>query len=158
MHPRSANISKRCTESETDIQIRSRGMGLWGGSGLVKTGPTRWDRHSESWVFMREVAADDPDNADEASVAARIRELLRLPEIELKIHKIGRWDVEGVVARRYREGRVLQAGDAAHRHPPVSALGLTPRHNARKNAVRVRSAHRARSRCTIQLCESPPAL
>ena len=100
------------------------GMGLWAGGGLVKTGPTRWDRHSESWVFMREVAADDADTIDEAQVAARIRELLRLPEIELKIHKIGRWDVEGVVARRYREGRVLLAGDAAHRHPPVSALGL----------------------------------
>jgi len=51
-------------------------------------------------------------------------ELLRLPGIELKIHKIGRWDVEGVVARRYREGRALLAGDAAHRHPPVSAPGL----------------------------------
>ena len=100
------------------------GMGLWAGGGLVKTGPKRWDRHSESWVFMREVAADDPDTVDEAGVAARIRELLRLPDIELKIHKIGRWDVEGVVARRYREGRVLLAGDAAHRHPPVSALGL----------------------------------
>ena len=100
------------------------GLGLWAGGGLVKTGPKRWDRHSESWVFMREVAADDPDTVDDAGVAARIRELLRLPDIELKIHKIGRWDVEGVVARRYREGRVLLAGDAAHRHPPVSALGL----------------------------------
>ena len=100
------------------------GLGLWAGGGLVKTGPTRWDRHSESWVFMREVSADDAEVIDEAGVAARIRELLRLPDIELKVHKIGRWDVEGVVARRYRAGRVLLAGDAAHRHPPVSALGL----------------------------------
>lgn len=37
---------------------------------------------------------------------------------------IGRWDVQGVVARHYRFGRVLLAGDAAYRHPPVSALGL----------------------------------
>ena len=100
------------------------GLGLWAGGGLVKTGPTRWDRHSESWVFMREVSADDAEVIDEAGTAARIRELLRLPDIELTVHKIGRWDVEGVVARRYRAGRVLLAGDAAHRHPPVSALGL----------------------------------
>jgi 2,4-dichlorophenol 6-monooxygenase len=100
------------------------GQGVWAGGGLVKTGPTRWDRHSESWVFMRELSPDDPEVIDETNVVARIRELLRIPELELRVHKIGRWDVEGVVADQYRFGRVLLAGDAAHRHPPVSALGL----------------------------------
>ncbi len=104
--------------------INPDGQGQWAGGGLVKTGPTRWDRHSESWVFMREVSADDPEVIDEASVAARMRELLRLPDFNPVVHKIGRWDVEGVVAARYRAGRVFLAGDAAHRHPPVSALGL----------------------------------
>ena len=104
--------------------INPDGQGQWAGGGLVKTGPTRWDRHSESWVFMREVAADDPDDIDESNVVARMRELLRLPDFSPVVHKIGRWDVEGVVARQYRSGRVFLAGDAAHRHPPVSALGL----------------------------------
>ena len=104
--------------------INPDGKGQWAGGGLVKTGPTRWDRHSESWVFMREVSADDPEVIDESSVVPRMRELLRLPDFDPVIHKIGRWDVEAVVARRYRAGRVFLAGDAAHRHPPVSALGL----------------------------------
>ena len=33
--------------------------------------------------------------------------------------------LEGVLASRFRAGRVLLAGDAAHRHPPTGALGLT---------------------------------
>ncbi len=99
-------------------------LGAWGGGGLLKAGPTRWDRHSESWVFMREVQPDDPDVIDEANAAQRIREILRVPDLPLQIHKIGRWEVEGVAARQYRFGRVFLASDAAHRHPPVSALGL----------------------------------
>ena len=100
------------------------GQGQWAGGGLVKTGPTRWDRHSESWVFMRELSADDPEVIDESNVVSRMRELLRLPDFNPTVHKIGRWDVEGVAAKRYRAGRIFLAGDAAHRHPPVSALGL----------------------------------
>lgn len=105
--------------------INPDGRGQWSGGGLVKTGPTRWDRHSESWVFMRELASDESDVIDETTVVMRMRELLRLPEsFQPQVRKIGRWDVEGVVAKRYRFGRVMLAGDAAHRHPPVSALGL----------------------------------
>jgi 2,4-dichlorophenol 6-monooxygenase len=104
--------------------INPDGKGQWAGGGLVKTGPTRWDRHSESWVFMREVAADDPDAMEESKMVDAMRDLMRLSEFNPVIHKIGRWDVQGVVAGRYRVGRVFLAGDAAHRHPPVSALGL----------------------------------
>jgi len=105
--------------------INPDGKGQWSGGGLVKTGPTRWDRHSESWVFMRELSTDDPEVIDETNVITRMRELLRLPDsFKPEVKKIGRWDVEGVVAKKYRFGRVLLAGDAAHRHPPVSALGL----------------------------------
>lgn len=104
--------------------INPDGHGQWAGGGLVKTGPTRWDRHSETWVFMRELLPDDPDVIDDENVKSRIRELLRLPDLDIEVHMIGRWDVQGVVARHYRFGRVLLAGDAAHRHPPVSALGL----------------------------------
>jgi len=98
--------------------------GAWGGGGLLKAGPTRWDRYSESWVFMRELHPDDPEEVDEAGVVQRMREILRIPDLAVRVHKIGRWDVEGLAARRYRAGRVFLAGDAAHRHPPVSALGL----------------------------------
>jgi 2,4-dichlorophenol 6-monooxygenase len=104
--------------------INPDGHGQWAGGGLVKTGPTRWDRHSESWVFMRELLPDDPEVVHEANVVERIRTLLKLPHLEIAVHKIGRWDVEGVIAKSYGFGRIFLAGDAAHRHPPVSALGL----------------------------------
>ena len=104
--------------------INPDGHGQWAGGGLVKTGPKNWDRHSESWVFMRELLPDDPEEIDEDNVKARIRELLRIPELDITVHKIGRWDVQGVVAKTYQSGRIFLAGDAAHRHPPVSALGL----------------------------------
>ncbi|MEI6468365.1 MAG: FAD-dependent monooxygenase [Betaproteobacteria bacterium] len=105
--------------------INPDGKGQWAGGGLVKTGPTKWDRHSESWVFMREMSHDDPDDINEVNVVSKMRELLRLPDSFMPIvKKIGRWDVQGVVAKKYRYGRVFLAGDAAHRHPPVSALGL----------------------------------
>ena len=103
--------------------INPDGHGQWAGGGLVKTGP-RWDRHSETWVFMRELLPDDPDVIDDDNVKARIRELLRIPDLAIDVHMIGRWDVQGVVAKTYQSGRVFIAGDAAHRHPPVSALGL----------------------------------
>ena len=38
---------------------------------------------------------------------------------------ITRWTLEGVLASRFRAGRVLLVGDAAHRHPPTGGLGLT---------------------------------
>lgn len=104
--------------------INPDGHGMWAGGGLVKTGPTNWDRRSETWVFMRELLPDDPEDIDEDNVKTRIRDLLRIPDLDMKVHMIGRWDVQGVVARQYKRGRILIAGDAAHRHPPVSALGL----------------------------------
>jgi len=105
--------------------INPDGKGQWAGGGLVKTGPEKWDRHSETWVFMRELSPDDPEEINDTNVVARMRDLLRLPDsFQPEVKKIGRWDVEGVVAAKYRFGRIFLAGDAAHRHPPVSALGL----------------------------------
>jgi 2-polyprenyl-6-methoxyphenol hydroxylase-like FAD-dependent oxidoreductase len=37
---------------------------------------------------------------------------------------VGRWTQRLMVADRYRDGRVLLAGDAAHVHSPVGALGM----------------------------------
>jgi 2,4-dichlorophenol 6-monooxygenase len=53
-----------------------------------------------------------------------VRHVLKLPDLEPAILAIGRWDIESVIADRYRAGRVLVAGDAAHRHPPTTGLGL----------------------------------
>ena len=54
-----------------------------------------------------------------------MRLALGLGDLPMKIHKITRWTVEGVMAKKFREGRVFLVGDAAHRHPPTGGLGLT---------------------------------
>ena len=45
------------------------------------------------------------------------------PSVEVKIKKISEWQINHVVASRYRQGRLFLAGDAAHRHPPANGLG-----------------------------------
>ena len=97
--------------------------GVFGSGAMVPMGPT-WGPESEEWIIHFSFAPDDPDTFDEEMVIPRLRELLKLPELELTVHKVSNWMLEAVLAERYRVGRVFLAGDAAHRHPPTTGLGL----------------------------------
>ncbi|MGW0885824.1 FAD-dependent monooxygenase [Streptomyces sp. NPDC002671] len=88
---------------------------------LIEMGPT-WGKHCEEWGLHVSLAG--VDRSDEQAVVARIREVLGLPDLELTLHEVTSWTVEAVLAERYRYGRVLLAGDAAHRQPPAVGLGL----------------------------------
>jgi 2,4-dichlorophenol 6-monooxygenase len=92
---------------------------------LVPMGPTRWGRHSEEWVFHLNYAHDDPRALDDAFAIARMKEVLGVPELDAHVHVVSRWSFEGILADRFRIGRVFLVGDAAHRHPPTGGLGLT---------------------------------
>jgi len=98
--------------------------GSWASGVLGQLGPTRFGRHSEEWMFHFSFRPDDPSRFEEASLLPRMRELLKIPDLAPDIIGIGHWTVEGVLVDRYRFGRVLLAGDAAHRHPPTTGLGL----------------------------------
>lgn len=98
--------------------------GSWSSGVLGKLGPTRFDRHSEEWMFHFGFRPDDPEQFEDAMLLPRIRELLRLPDFEPEILAVGRWKAEGVLVDRFRFGRVFLGGDAAHRHPPTTGLGL----------------------------------
>jgi 2,4-dichlorophenol 6-monooxygenase len=99
------------------------GAGSWGSGAMVPMGPT-WGKHSEEWVFHFTFGPDDPERFDEEAIVPRLKELLKLPDLEVQVHKVSHWILEGVLADRYRVGRVFLAGDAAHRHPPTTGLGL----------------------------------
>jgi 2,4-dichlorophenol 6-monooxygenase len=64
-----------------------------------------------------------PVSTDESVLAGYIRGAIGDPDVAFKIKKISRWQVNHVVASRYRIGRVFLAGDAAHRHSPANGLG-----------------------------------
>lgn len=92
---------------------------------MAPMGPTRWGPDSQEWVIHLGYSIDDPRALDDAEVTRDMREWLGIGDHPVDIHTITRWTIGGVVADRFREGRVFVAGDAAHRHPPTGALGLT---------------------------------
>ena len=87
-----------------------------------------------SHVLM--MAADgsaDPVRA----VPRRLAAALGVP-IRPRIRSVDAWSPHVQVAARYRAGRVLLAGDAAHRFPPTGGLGLnTGIHDAHDLATRL---------------------
>jgi len=102
--------------------VNPEGAGSWGSGVLVQMGPT-WGK-SEEWVVHFTVRPDDPGRWDDSAAISRIRDLLKIPGLELQVHKVSHWILEGVLASRYGVGRVFLAGDAAHRHPPTNGLGM----------------------------------
>ena len=74
-----------------------------------------------STIFVRQ--GQKPNELSEESVMRRVRAAVGDPEVEIRIKHISQWEFNHVVAAHYRRGRMLIAGDAAHRHPPANGLG-----------------------------------
>jgi len=92
---------------------------------LAPMGPTRWGGDSEEWVVHLGYRMSDQRAHDDEAVLDDLRNGLGIGDHPLQVHLISRWSIGGVVADRFRVGRVFVLGDAAHRHPPTGALGLT---------------------------------
>ncbi|KAL2060829.1 hypothetical protein VTL71DRAFT_8881 [Oculimacula yallundae] len=90
---------------------------------IVQMGPT-WGRHSEEWAFHFGFPTTDPKRFDREALPGRIRQLLKLPNLEMEVINISSWVLDRVLADKYRVGNVFVAGDAAHRRPPTTGLGL----------------------------------
>src|SRR4030095_11150639 len=83
---------------------------------LVPMGPEHWGPSSEEWVFHLNYREGDHRALDDAQLGADMRAARGMGTHPLRIHKITRWSLEGVVAQRLQAGRVFLVGDAAHRH------------------------------------------
>ena len=92
---------------------------------LVPMGPDHWGPDSEEWVFHVTYQGEGPKTLTDKQIEENMRAALGIGDLPMKVHKITRWAVEGVLAKKFREGRVFLVGDAAHRHPPTGGLGLT---------------------------------
>lgn len=95
------------------------GNDYWVGSGtFICVKPwTEW-----VMLFMYDPAEGEPDLSDTA-VSARAAELIGDPGIDIRIKSVSKWQINHMIARTYRNGRIFLAGDAAHRHPPANGLG-----------------------------------
>jgi 2,4-dichlorophenol 6-monooxygenase len=99
--------------------------GTWLRTGCLAMGPSRYDRHSEEWAVSITLPPGQEDRPfDEQRAADGVRERLGIPDLDLEILSFTRWQIEAVLADRYRMGRAFVAGDAAHRHSPFGGLGL----------------------------------
>jgi 2,4-dichlorophenol 6-monooxygenase len=111
-------------ELSTTIFVNPEGdTAFWGSGALGKIGPP-WDRTCREWLLHSSVRPGDPEKFDDATLISRIRELLKIPDLEVELLGSAPWTGQGLLAERYRFGRVFLAGDAAHRHPPATGLGL----------------------------------
>ena len=66
------------------------------------------------WVLM----FDDDRERDTAELNDAVRRALGT-DADIEIITTGRWVMAGLIAERYREGRIFLAGDAAHQLPPT---------------------------------------
>lgn len=95
------------------------GNDYWVGSGtwICVTPWTEW-----VMLFMYDPNEGEPD-LSEAAVTERVYTTIGDRSVDVRIKSISQWQINHVVARRFRQGRVFIAGDAAHRHPPANGLG-----------------------------------
>jgi 2,4-dichlorophenol 6-monooxygenase len=103
--------------------LNPEGADSWGSGVVVQMGPT-WGRNSEEFVLHFAFSTDDDERFNDEAIIPRMKAMLKLPGIEPTVHKVSHWILERVVADRWRVGDLFLAGDAAHRQPPTSGLGL----------------------------------
>jgi 2-polyprenyl-6-methoxyphenol hydroxylase-like FAD-dependent oxidoreductase len=76
-------------------------------------------------LFQLAMPLEDGASAPEDAVRAAFAEFCLLPEVALReVAWSTVWRPNVRLARRYRDGRVFLAGDAAHAHPPTGGQGL----------------------------------
>lgn len=70
----------------------------------------------------------DADDGDGGASAERCGELVRaavgVPQLDFELRSIKPWTMAAAMAERFREGRIVLAGDAAHQFPPTGGFGL----------------------------------
>lgn len=123
----SADLSSHITEDTAAMHCIVNPNGARAGdqlfSYLVAYGPHRWGRYSETWGMGLAFGPDEAIIVDEESLARRIGAFLQV-DVPITVLGYSQWFQEAMISDRFVEGRVIQIGDAVHKHPPAGGLGL----------------------------------
>ena len=91
---------------------------------LYPVGPWDADGHSAEFVFVYAANPGDSRQAEPEEARQRMRATLGIADLDLVLHSVSHWNIQAVVANRFRAGRSFLVGDAAHRVPPWGAMGM----------------------------------
>ena len=81
----------------------------------------------DRWLTVTQIGLERderPHPWTDAEVIELIRAQTGVPDLEVQLLNRSVWRVSRQVAERFRRGRVLLVGDAAHRFPPTGGFGL----------------------------------
>lgn len=115
-----ADLAKYCAHRPGVLYAISQPGGeYWIGSGMfVNVQP--WNEWVFSFMYDPKSGEAPTDNE---SILKRVRDAVGDDSLALEILAVSPWQMNAQVADTMSVGRVFIAGDAAHRHPPLNALG-----------------------------------
>jgi 2,4-dichlorophenol 6-monooxygenase len=90
------------------------------GMGLLRA-VRPWTQWIAGWGF--DINKGEPSLSPE-EIRGKIAVLIGDPDVKIDIVRTSIWYVNQAFATEYSKGRVLCGGDAVHRHPPSSGLGM----------------------------------
>lgn len=90
------------------------------GMGLLRA-VTPWTEWIAGWGF--DIGKGEPDLSPETCME-KIRVMIGNADVPVEITRASVWYVNQAYATVYSHGRVFCGGDAVHRHPPSSGLGM----------------------------------
>jgi 2,4-dichlorophenol 6-monooxygenase len=92
--------------------------------GGIGMGLVRMVRPWHQWLIVWGYDINEPaPEVNEAFATKVARDLVGVPDLEIKVQSVSTWTVNDMYATTMAKGRVFCMGDATHRHPPSNGLG-----------------------------------
>ncbi|AGF71148.1 FAD-dependent oxidoreductase [Corynebacterium halotolerans] len=115
------DLTEYCQDRQSSLYwVLQPGASVGGiGLGLVRM-VRPWNEWLVTWGYD---INQPPPEMDEAKAAEIVRNLVGIPDLDIKVHHWSLWTVNDIYATENMKGRVLCVGDAVHRHPPGNGLG-----------------------------------